>query len=184
LFGERAEYVMWGLSCRRDLLPELERPGEGGGDELMRTSLRVASDWHATLRALIEATAPETINAFQVKSAERIAPWNTTTVTLLGDAIHNMTPYRGMGANTALLDADELRVALLKVHRSESELIPALHSYEAEMIDRGFRAVEASLKQMKQVHSEGRFANAMRALSLRTIDRLPVPLKKSIMQHQ
>jgi 2-polyprenyl-6-methoxyphenol hydroxylase-like FAD-dependent oxidoreductase len=136
------------------------------------------------LRALIDATAPETINAFQVKSAERIAPWNTSTVTLLGDAIHNMTPYRGMGANMALLDADELRLALLKVLRGESELIPALHVYEVEMIDRGFRAVEASLKQMRQVHSEGRFSNAVRALSLRTIDRLPVHLKKMIMQHQ
>jgi salicylate hydroxylase len=81
LFGERAEYVMWGLSCRQDLLPELAHPGEAGGDELMKASPCVTSDWHATLRALIEATAPETINAFQVKSAERIAPWNTTTVT-------------------------------------------------------------------------------------------------------
>jgi hypothetical protein len=27
------------------------------------------------------------------------APWNTGRVTLLGDALHNMTPYRGMGAS-------------------------------------------------------------------------------------
>lgn len=84
----------------------------------------------------------------------------------------------------ALLDADALRLALVRVHRGEGELIPALHAYETEMIDRGFRAVEASLRQMKQFHSEGRFSNAMRALSLRTIDRLPVRLKKVIMQHQ
>ena len=99
---------------------------------------------------------------FEVKSAERIAPWNTGRVTLLGDALHNMTPYRGMGANIALLDADSLRRALLRVYRGESELIPALHGFEAEMIDRGFRAVEGSLKQMKQVPSQGRFANVMR----------------------
>jgi hypothetical protein len=54
----------------------------------------------------------------------------------------------------------------------------------AEMIDRGFRAVEASLKQMKQVHSQGRFVNAMRGFSLRTIDRFPVHLKRAIMQRQ
>lgn len=72
----------------------------------------------------------------------------------------------------------------MKVHRSESDLVPALHDHEAEMIDRGFRAVEASLKQMKQVHAEGKFANAMRALSLEIIDRLPVHMKKAIMQHQ
>jgi hypothetical protein len=51
-----------------------------------------------------------------------------------------------MGANTALLDAGDLCVALLKVHRGDNELIPALHAYEVEMIDRGFRVVEASLK--------------------------------------
>jgi len=33
----------------------------------------------------------------------------------------------------ALMDADSLRRALLRVHRGESELIPALHGYEAEM---------------------------------------------------
>ena len=184
LFGERAEYVMWGLSCRQDLLPELAHRGEAGSDELMKASLRLTNDWHATLRALIDATAPETITSFHVRTAGRIAPWHTTTVTLLGDAIHNMTPYRGMGANTALLDADDLCLALLKVHRGDNELIPALHAYEAEMIDRGFRAVEASLKQMQQVHREGRFANALRGFSLRTIDRLPVSLKKAIMQRQ
>jgi 2-polyprenyl-6-methoxyphenol hydroxylase-like FAD-dependent oxidoreductase len=184
LFGERAEYVMWGLSYRRNLFPEIPDPEKANGDELLQASLRVTTNWHTTLRALIGATAPETINAFQVKSAERIAPWNTGTVTLLGDAIHNMTPYRGMGANMALLDADALLVALLRVHRGECDLISALHAYEAEMLDRGFRAVEASLKQMKKVHSEGRFANAMRALSLRTINRLPGRVKKAIMQHQ
>jgi 2-polyprenyl-6-methoxyphenol hydroxylase-like FAD-dependent oxidoreductase len=184
LFGERAEYVMWGLSCRRSLLPELHGLAQDGGDELLKATLRLTADWHDSLRALIGATAPETITAFEVKSAERVGPWNTGRVTLLGDALHNMTPYRGMGANKVLLDADALRLALLRVNRGEGELIPALHAYETEMIERGFRAVETSLKQMEQVHSEGRFSNAMRALSLRTIDRLPVYLKKMIMQHQ
>jgi 2-polyprenyl-6-methoxyphenol hydroxylase-like FAD-dependent oxidoreductase len=184
MFGERVEYVMWGFSCRRDLFHDFARLAHAPGDELLKTTLRLTTGWHATLCALIEATAPETINVFEVKSAERIGPWNTGKVTLLGDALHNMTPYRGMGANMALLDADSLRRALLKVYRGESELIHALYGYEAEMIDRGFRAVEASLKQMKQVHNRGRFANAMRDLSLRTIDRFPVHLKRAIMQRQ
>jgi 2-polyprenyl-6-methoxyphenol hydroxylase-like FAD-dependent oxidoreductase len=184
MFGERVEYVMWGFSCRRDLFHDFARLMHAPGDELLLTTLRLTTGWHAKLRALIEATAPETINVFEVKSAERMAPWNTGRVTLLGDALHNMTPYRGMGANMALLDADSLRRALLRVYRGESELIPALHGYEAEMIDRGFRAVEASLKQMKQVHSQGRFTNAMRGFSLRTIDRFPIHLKRVVMQRR
>ena len=184
LFDEHAEYVMWGLSFKSKALAKGNDLHEADGAEMQRIALRLMADWHRTLRGLIEMTAPETINGFEVKSAERIAPWKTGTVTLLGDALHNMTPYRGMGANMALLDADSLRIALVKVHRGESDLISALHNYEAEMIARGFRAVEASLKQMKQVHTEGRFANAMRTVSLKVIDRLPDQIKKMIMQHQ
>ena len=184
MFGERVEYVMWGFSCRRDLFHDFARLVHATGDELIKTTLHLMTGWHATLRALIEATARETVTVFEVKTAERIAPWSTGRVTLLGDALHNMTPYRGMGANMALLDADLLRRALLRVHRGESELIPALHGNEAEMIDRGFRAVEASLKQMKQVHSQGRVAKVMRGFSLRTIDRFPVRFKRAIMQRQ
>ena len=184
IFGERVESVMSGFSCRRDLFHDFARLGHAPGDELLKVTLRLTTGWHAKLRALIEATAPETINVFEVKPAERVAPWNTGRVTLLGDSLHNMTPYRGMGGNMALLDADSLRRALSRAHRGECQLIPALHDYEAEMIDRGFRAVEASLKQMKQVHSQGRFANAMRGFSLSTIDRFPVHLKRAIMQRQ
>jgi 2-polyprenyl-6-methoxyphenol hydroxylase-like FAD-dependent oxidoreductase len=40
-----------------------------------------------------------------------------------------MTPYRGIGANTALRDAAALRQALRAVDRAENDLIPALAAY-------------------------------------------------------
>jgi hypothetical protein len=49
------------------------------------------------------------MNTFAVKSASPIPPWSTRNVTVLGDALHNMTPYLGMGANAALYDAQMLR---------------------------------------------------------------------------
>jgi FAD binding domain-containing protein len=39
------------------------------------------------------------------------------TITLIGDAIHSMTPYRGIGANVALKDAVRLRDALVAAQR-------------------------------------------------------------------
>jgi 2-polyprenyl-6-methoxyphenol hydroxylase-like FAD-dependent oxidoreductase len=41
--------------------------------------------------------------------------WKTRNITLLGDAIHGMTPARGIGANIALRDADLLRGKLIAV---------------------------------------------------------------------
>jgi 2-polyprenyl-6-methoxyphenol hydroxylase-like FAD-dependent oxidoreductase len=87
-----------------------------------------------------------------------------------------MTPYRGIGANTALRDAAALRQALRAVDRGESDMIPALAAYEREMADYGFRAVRASLRNMERFHAEGSLTRAFTKLFLRTIDAVP-PLK-------
>src|SRR5262249_48191543 len=41
---------------------------------------------------------PSLRRAFLVKTSVAIPPWPTCNVTLLGDALHNMTPFRGIGA--------------------------------------------------------------------------------------
>jgi len=51
-----------------------------------------------------------------VKTSVPVPPWQTRNVTLLGDALHNMTPFRGIGANVALRDAAALRRALAAVN--------------------------------------------------------------------
>ena len=93
--------------------------------------------------------------------------------TLLGDALHNMTPYRGIGANTALWDAAALRRALVAADRGEENLIHALASYEREMVDYGFRAVRASLKDMKRFHSQSGLARTFTKAVFRTMDLIP-----------
>ena len=60
-----------------------------------------------------------------IRSARPVKPWQIEQVTLLGDAIHTMSPGRGEGANTALRDAQLLRSALAKVETGE---IPLHHS--------------------------------------------------------
>jgi salicylate hydroxylase len=71
-------------------------------------------------------------------------------VTLLGDAIHNMTPMAGVGANTALRDADLLRRVLTVAHAGEVPLLAAIEQYEREMLDYGFAAVRLSLRNARQ----------------------------------
>lgn len=67
---------------------------------------------------------------------------------MLGDAIHTMTPGRGVGANTALLDALLLARQLGEVDEGRLSQRQAVASYEESMREYGFEAVKASLQQM------------------------------------
>jgi len=125
---------------------------------------------------LVRSAGVSTVTAFPVKTAVPIPPWRTRKVTLLGDALHNMTPYRGIGANTALRDAAALRRALVAADRGEENLIHALATYEREMVDYGFRAVRTSLKDMERFHSQSGLARTFTKAVFRMIDLIP-PLK-------
>jgi flavin-dependent dehydrogenase len=118
-------------------------------------------DWAPGLRNLISGSDPTTVNVVRVRSASPVAAWATGPVTLLGDAIHNMTPMGGIGANTALRDADLLRRQLITVSRNELPLIPAIHAYEARMLDYGFAAVKSSLRNARQAGSASRLGRIM-----------------------
>jgi len=145
---DRDEYVMWGFSARREKFGLPENLEAVAGEELKEAVAALTHDWHPALRSLVHRAESSTIIAFPVKTSVPIPPWKTRNVTLLGDALHNMTPFRGIGANTALRDAAALRRALVRVDRGEDELIPALAAYERDMVEYGFRAVRTSLKEM------------------------------------
>ncbi|MFG2833009.1 FAD-dependent oxidoreductase [Streptomyces sp. NPDC048434] len=76
-------------------------------------------------------------------------------VTLLGDAIHPMSPAGGTGANTALRDAAVLADKLTAVRRPAGP-VSAVAAYETEMRRYGFAAVAESLRYGE------RFAQAIR----------------------
>ena len=149
----REEYVMWGFSARREKFG-LAASQEGYAPKDLKTAaLRLMKDWDPALREIVNRTSD--LGMFPVKTSIPIPRWQTRNVTLLGDALHNMTPYRGMGANMALRDAATLKRALVKVAREEVLLLDALAAYEREMIEHGFRAVRLSLQNMERLHSEG-----------------------------
>src|SRR6266851_2250987 len=92
--------------------------------------------WHPAVRRIVdEADIPATF-LVTVDSARPVPPWDVQNVTLLGDAIHTMSPGRGEGANTALRDAAVLR-------RTLAEGAPKAR-YEEEMLRYGFEAVTES----------------------------------------
>jgi 2-polyprenyl-6-methoxyphenol hydroxylase-like FAD-dependent oxidoreductase len=172
---EREEYVMWGFSARRSKYGRTNLEELGAAD-LKDAILTLMQAWDGALRHLIEAAEPATVSAFAVKTSVSVPPWPTRNVTLLGDALHNMTPFRGIGANVALRDAAALRRALAAVAGGEQDLLPALAAYEHDMIDYGFAAVRTSLADMERFHSEGALARLMTKAVFRTVN-LVAPLR-------
>ncbi|KAK3941443.1 hypothetical protein QBC46DRAFT_382699 [Diplogelasinospora grovesii] len=65
-------------------------------------------------------------------------------VTLLGDAAHCMTPFRGEGGVCAMGDSLDLARAIGRLSRGEDTLEHAMASYRDIMLERGVKAVRAS----------------------------------------
>jgi 2-polyprenyl-6-methoxyphenol hydroxylase-like FAD-dependent oxidoreductase len=170
---DRDEYVMWGFSTHRDILGLTQPAEEIAGAQAKEAVLAQIRDWSPQIRWLVERTETPAVAPFAVKSSVPIAPWRTSRVTLLGDALHNMTPYRGIGANTALRDAASLRDTLLDAANGRRDLIAALSSYEHQMIEYGFAAVRASLSQMNMLHTRSPLRRLGTKLAFRLFDSWP-----------
>ena len=76
--------------------------------------LRLFEGWCAPVRELIEATPSETILRNAAFDRPAAARWGEGRVTLLGDAVHPMTPNLGQGGCVAVEDAGVLARALAK----------------------------------------------------------------------
>ena len=108
------------------------------------------ANWHPAVGDLLTAADPAAAFPITLRTCTRIDPWPTGPVTLLGDAIHPMTPAAGAGANTALRDAAHLTDALTTV-RDGAPLVDALAAYEREMINYGLGVVTESLRNAEQM---------------------------------
>jgi len=172
------QYVMWGFSIRRELLEPNCVPEQLDAEAARGLVMQQTQGWAPAIRRMVERADAAFMTAFAVKSATPIAPWATRNVTLLGDALHNMTPFRGKGANTALRDAHALRDALVAVGREQGALIPALASYERDMIQHGFTAVRESLANMQRLHSRSPLARFAAKTWFHLADSIPALQKR------
>ena len=177
---DRQKYVMWGFSAHSDTLDLPANLAAESGQDKINSVIAIMDNWHPDLRRLVQITDVSTVTAFSVRTSVPIPPWPTQRVTLLGDALHNMTPFRGIGANTALRDAEALHQALVAVASGKAVLMQVLASYERDMIEYGFAAVQASLKNMKRFHAKGALAKARTKAIFRVVDCL-TPLKTAFL---
>ncbi|MBV8337232.1 MAG: FAD-dependent monooxygenase [Alphaproteobacteria bacterium] len=176
LYENTRSYLMWALSAKREkfALREAEWTDSAA---LAGAAERAMAGWSRAFRDLVGLADPTTISCLPIRTSVPVAPWRTERITLLGDAIHSMTPYRGIGANVAIKDAARLKRALVAAHLGERDLLDAIRDYEMDMRDYGFRAVRNSLKAMHQTVGDSRLALSFSRLSMRAVDVLP-PVKR------
>lgn len=151
------DYLMWSVAAdRRHFGVPDERLAAMGPAALHALAGRMISGWHPDLRALHAQAAVEETFLVRVRSSQPVPAWPPSRVTVLGDAIHAMSPARGSGANTALQDAAVLCRELGREPGREpggepgqgqagaGDLIAAVGRYEEQMRDYGYAAVSAS----------------------------------------
>ncbi|MGX1759066.1 FAD-dependent oxidoreductase [Streptomyces lydicus] len=137
------DYLMWVLSG--EPLAGEERWRTASPAELHRYAVDATTGWHPGLHQAVREAVPEDCFVQNVRVAARPPIWPAGRVTLLGDAIHPMSPAGGTGANTALHDAAVLAGELTAVRHS-TQLVSAVAAYETEMRRYGFAAVAESLR--------------------------------------
>lgn len=171
LFDDSQSYVFWAFAARRTRfdtdLAELTPA------QLHATATRTTTGWSPRLRRLVAESDPTTTTLIPIKTSVPIPRWTTTNVTLLGDAVHSMTPFAGIGANTALRDAQLLSRMLIAADHREHGLLDAIGTYETAMTDYGFAAVRTSLATAERSVADGRLGRTIGKLALRTAGAVP-----------
>ena len=156
-----SETVMWQLSFPMSEEDALTLSAKG--TQALKEEACRRTQWHDPIPQIVAATLESQISGYPVYDREILNPemlQKAGNVTLIGDAAHPMSPFKGQGANQALLDALALSRAIYKECKStmtwkESDLrANVLTAFEIEMIERSAVKVKDSADAAAFLHSE------------------------------
>lgn len=155
--------AIWGLiAVEQSLPPDVDKLGQ---DALVEVSERLLHRhrWAEHLVELVIRSRADSVSAFRFNAADPddIAPWKSSRITALGDAVHAMPPTGGQGAASAILDAHALVRTLRAAAGGEVTPVVAIHDYEAELRIRAAPAVRESLQPVGWIRATASPAGAL-----------------------
>ena len=149
-FDSKENYILWAFIAHKNEFPS---DFENKNADLRKAVLDKVDNWHPDLKRLIKEADEDSLIFLPFKVMEPIKNWKTINVTILGDAVHNMPPLYGMGANMAMHDAAMLCKKLVGVENDITTLSTALEAFQDKMLKDGFGALDNSMKYTKQAIS-------------------------------
>lgn len=153
------ESIMWQFSFPID--EDAAKILSKKGAEALKAEVMKRTQWHAPIPEIITATLTEKITGYPVYDRPLLTPSlfeSVGPITLLGDAAHPMSPFKGQGANQALLDALLLARKITSITPKHFDATylrkQVLENYEKEMIERSSVKVKQSANAAQFLHSE------------------------------
>jgi 2-polyprenyl-6-methoxyphenol hydroxylase-like FAD-dependent oxidoreductase len=156
-----SDSVMWQLSFP---MPENEAKAlSAQGAQALKEEAYRRTPWHDPIPQILAATQLAQISGYPVYDRELLESElleKSGQVTLIGDAAHPMSPFKGQGANQALLDALSLARGISRGCRPLSQWRKVgvrksvLTEFESEMLERSASKVKDSEEAAKLLHSE------------------------------
>ncbi|ADD45214.1 FAD-dependent oxidoreductase [Stackebrandtia nassauensis] len=140
---EHRSYMTSAFGARVEDLPDDEELFAMNPSALRGLALDMMDDWHPRARRMVEHWELSSVLPLLLRTSVPTEPWPASEVTLLGDAVHAMSPAGGSGANAAMLDGAILAARLREV-RDGKPLLEAVAEYENAMREHGFAAVRMS----------------------------------------
>ncbi|HQK40209.1 MAG TPA: FAD-dependent monooxygenase, partial [Flavobacterium alvei] len=156
-----SDSVMWQLS-----FPMSEKDAKAlstKGPQALKEEACRRTQWHDPIPQILSTTLEAQVSGYPVYDRELLKPElleQSEQVTLIGDAAHPMSPFKGQGANQALLDALALARGITRGCRPSSQWRKigirksVLSEFESEMLARSAVKVKDSAEAADFLHSE------------------------------